>query len=114
MRERHQMSDAVRLVTAEELEQLHEADYRYALVQGRVIRMSPVGYQHGKIVTQMVFLLRDHLRGTAGGAVLTEVGFTLTTNPDTVRAPDVAFIRAERTPAKDPKGFWKGAPDLAI
>ena len=45
---------------------------------------------------------------------MTEVGFKLKSNPDTVRAPDVAFIRRDRIPNVDPRGFWQGPPDLAI
>jgi Uma2 family endonuclease len=48
------------------------------------------------------------------GTVVTEVGFVIAANPDTVRAPDLAFIRQERLPPVDPRGFWRGAPDLAV
>jgi Uma2 family endonuclease len=34
--------------------------------------------------------------------------------PDTVRAPDVAFVQAERIPPSSVKGFFQGAPDLAV
>lgn len=30
------------------------------------------------------------------------------------KAPDLAFIRRERIPVIDPKGFWNGPPDLAV
>lgn len=44
-----------------------------------------------------------------------ETGFVLTTNPDTVRAPDIAFIRQKRVAEIGrSKGFWKGPPDLAV
>jgi len=46
--------------------------------------------------------------------VATELGFELARDPDTVSAPDVAFIRRERIPPEEPRGFWKGPPDLAI
>jgi Uma2 family endonuclease len=45
---------------------------------------------------------------------MTEVGFKLASNPDTVRAPDVAFIRQDRIPTPEPRGFWNGPPDLAF
>jgi Uma2 family endonuclease len=108
------MRDTSPVVTAEELEKFPEDDYRYELVAGRVIKMSPVGYQHGRIVMQLGYLLKRHLEGLGLGVVLTEVGFKLASNPDTVRAPDVAFIRQERIPAPDPRGFWNGPPDLAV
>lgn len=36
-------------------------------------------------------------------------------DPDTVRAPDVSYVRAERVPPGGaPEGFWDCAPDLAV
>jgi Uma2 family endonuclease len=42
-----------------------------------------------------------------------ETGFQLSRDPDTVRAPDVAFVRTGRPPIP-PRGFYPGAPDLAV
>jgi Uma2 family endonuclease len=108
------MSETARIITAEELEKFPDDDYRYELVEGRVIRMSPVGYQHGRIVMRFGFLLSRHLQLGKLGVVLTEVGFKLASNPDTVRAPDVAFVRKDRIPSPDPRGFLAGPPDLAV
>lgn len=108
------MSETSRLVTADELEKYPDDDYRYELVDGRVIRMSPVGFQHGRIVTRLLARLERHAAKHRLGTVLTEVGFKLRSNPDTVRAPDVAFIRQDRLPSADPQGFWNGPPDLAV
>ena len=48
-------------------------------------------------------------------AVMTETGFVLATNPDTVLAPDISFVRRERIPASGvPASFWRGAPDVAV
>lgn len=58
--------------------------------------------------------LRLHVKSNKLGEVWTEVGFRLASNPDTVRAPDIAFVRRDRLPAKDARGFYRGAPDLAI
>jgi Uma2 family endonuclease len=108
------MSETTRLVTAEELEKLPEDEFKYELVAGRLIRMSPVGYLHGKIALQFAALLVRYLEGRDLGTAVIEVGFRLASNPDTVRAPDVAFIRRDRIPPVDPKGFWQGPPDLAV
>jgi Uma2 family endonuclease len=107
------MPETGRLVTAEELEKFPDDDYRYELVEGRLIRMSPVGLPHGEIVMNIGARLLPHVRRQGLGLVVTEVGFTLKRNPDTVRAPDVAFIRRDRLPA-DRRGFYNGPPDLAI
>jgi len=44
-----------------------------------------------------------------------ETGFKLTSNPDTVRAPDIAFVSEDRIPETGiPQKFWDGPPDLAV
>ena len=109
------MSYATPLVTAEELERLPEDEYRYELVEGRLIRMSPVAPLHGSLAATFIMLLTQHVKAHKLGAVGTEVGFKLASNPDTVRAPDVSFIRRERiAPTGFRKGFWQGSPDLAV
>jgi len=55
-----------------------------------------------------------HAQERGLGAVVTEVGFKLASNPDTVRAPDVAFVRQDRIPKPEPRGVWNGPPDLAV
>ena len=37
-------------------------------------------------------------------------GFLIAQNPDTVRAPDVAFLQAQRVGERLPKGFFPGRP----
>jgi Uma2 family endonuclease len=55
------------------------------------------------------------LRTHASGRLLAaETGFVLSTNPDTVRAPDVAFVRNERIPDPLPRGYARFAPDLVV
>ena len=108
------MPEITRLVTAEELEKFPDDDYRYELVEGRVVRMSPVGFRHGATVVRFCALLMRHAQERGLGAVVTEVGFKLASNPDTVRAPDVAFIRQDRIPTPEPRGFWNGTPDLVV
>ncbi|MCU0493716.1 MAG: Uma2 family endonuclease [Chloroflexaceae bacterium] len=88
---------------------------RRELVQGEVRWMSPAGFHHGRLVMNIATPLDQHVRQHQLGVVCAaETGFLLATNPDTVRAADVAFIRQERianTP--QPEGYWHGAPDLA-
>ncbi len=108
------MSAAAPLITAEELERFPGNDRRYELVEGRLVRMSPIGVGHGQVVAQIMFLLHAYVRERRLGAAWTEVGFTLTRRPDTVRAPDIAFVRRDRIPSPVPRGFFAGVPDLAI
>ncbi|MCC6123699.1 MAG: Uma2 family endonuclease [Pirellulales bacterium] len=86
-----------------------------ALVQGELIAMSPAGYDHGWIACNIAGALRDFVKAKKLGRVTTaEAGFFISRNPDTVRAPDVAFVRAERIPPGGQKKFFGGPPDLAV
>ncbi len=78
--------------------------------------MSPAGFRHGAIVARLTGALVQHIDahdlGEVSGA---ETGFKLASDPDTVRAPDVAFVRRERIPDGElTEKFWPGAPDLAV
>jgi Uma2 family endonuclease len=106
------MAGLTPLVTAEELER--SPDRWFELVEGRLVRVSPVGFRHGKVVMNLGFLLMQHPDARRLGYVVTEVGFKLASNPDTVRAPDLAFVRHERVPVPNPKGFVDGPPDFAV
>jgi Uma2 family endonuclease len=109
------MSTCEPLVTAEEFARIPDDNWRYELVEGRVVRMSLPGARHGALATRIAFLLCEHVDRRNLGVVVTPSGFKLATNPDTVRGPDVAFIRRERIPpAGLPESFWAGAPDLAV
>jgi Uma2 family endonuclease len=75
--------------------------------------MPPPGFYHGKITINVSEPLKAYVKANNLGVVLAEAGFELA--PDTVRAPDVAFIRRERFEAVgNIPGYWPGAPDLAI
>jgi len=107
------MPHATHLVTAEEFERWPDDGYRHELVKGRIVRMSRPGYRHGLIVGRVAFLLELHQQSRFG-AIAPEAGVKLTTNPDTVRGPDVAFVRWDRMSSGIPRGFFNGAPDLAV
>jgi Uma2 family endonuclease len=111
------MVAAEKLMTAEELMRLPTGmGKRYELVQGELKTMSPGGSRHGRISVRIGGLLDQFVRAKKLGAVFgAETGFILRRNPDTVRAPDAAFVAAARIPAQGlPPGYWPGAPDLAV
>lgn len=105
-----------RRMTADELFELPDDGFhRYELIRGELIQMPPPGAQHGGIAARVVTLLDPHVRRERLGAVLGETGCRLEGDPDTVRAPDAAFIARERLPAGGlPERYWQGAPDLAV
>lgn len=105
------------LTTAAELLQMPMGmGKRYELVAGELRVMSPAGWEHGEIVhniaTVLGYFIRQNGLGRGFGA---ETGFQLSREPDTVLAPDFAFIAKESLPSTDPPAaFWPGAPDLAV
>jgi len=77
--------------------------------------MSPAGFDHGRFASRIVAALENHVAGRGLGVVTTaEAGFQLARDPDTVRAPDAAFVRAERIPPDGVKGYFQGPPDIAV
>jgi Uma2 family endonuclease len=85
------------------------------LVRGELIMMSPSGFQHGRIANRIAARLEWFVAKHSLGVVTTaEAGYQIGHDPDTVRAPDVAFVRTERIPSVEPKGYYQGAPDLAV
>jgi Uma2 family endonuclease len=109
------MSVVTRPVTAEDLEKMPN-NQRRELVKGELRVMAPSGFDHGAIIDNLHFLLSRHVREQKLGRVLgAETGFKLASNPDTVRGADISFVEASRIPPTGrPKGFWSGAPDLAV
>lgn len=103
-------------MTADELLAMPDDDWRYELVKGELIRMAPAGSEHGEVAMDLAGPLHQHVKAhNLGKVYAAETGFKLESNPDTVRAPDIAFIRRERVEQIGrPKGFWPGAPDLAV
>ncbi len=110
------MSTEVQLMTADELLALPHGQFRYELINGELKKMSPAGHDHGRIVMQLAGPLQQFVKEKKLGKIYAaETGFLLTTDPDTVRAPDVAFIRQERVDRVGrSKGYWIGPPDLAV
>jgi Uma2 family endonuclease len=102
------------LMTAEQLLQASVPNKRAELVRGRLVIREPAGWRHGAVAMNLAARLAQHVDLTGAGQLLAaETGFTLARNPDTVRAPDIAFVRRERLPS-DTTGFAELAPDLVV
>jgi Uma2 family endonuclease len=103
-------------MTAEEFIEICD-DQPSELVKGEFIAMSPAGGRHGKFTLRVGRIVGDfvdeHDLGEVFGA---ETGFILFRDPDTVRAPDFAFIAKERLHliADVFDEFLPIAPDLVV
>jgi Uma2 family endonuclease len=103
------------LLTAEQLLQMSIPHKRTELVRGVLVVREPAGGRHGQVAMNLALRLGAHVeRSRAGQLFAAETGFTLRRGPDTVRAPDVAFIRRERLPDPIPVAFPELAPDLVV
>lgn len=103
-------------VTAEELLRKPDDGFRYELVEGELRKTPPAGSDHGYIALRVASRLERHVTANAlGRAYAAETGFLIARDPDTVRAPDAAFVSRERVEkAGHVMGYWPGAPDLAV
>jgi Uma2 family endonuclease len=111
------MSTEVQLMTADELLAMPDDGFVYELIKGELIKVSPPpGHEHGLIAMNIAGLLYEYVKKNGlGNVYAAETGFLLEQDPDTVRAPDAAFVRRERIQKAGPvKGYWIGPPDLAV
>jgi Uma2 family endonuclease len=107
------MSTTTHLMTAEDLIDLPDG-HKYELVKGVLLTMSPSGFNHGRVTMNLSAFLASYIKANnLGVACAAETGFKLEHNPDTVLAPDFAFISKER-PVQHSLGFLEMAPDLAV
>ena len=106
------------LLTAEELFRLSSSGRRYELVKGELYDMSPEGARHGGVAMEVPTLLGAHVNANQLGRVFAaETGFIVRRDPDTVRAPDVAFVAKDRLPPPPRRAAGRIhdlAPDLAV
>ena len=103
-----------RPMTADELLNMPDDSFRYELVRGELRKMPFADHVHSERALAIGASLLIHARANRLGRVYgADTGFELA--PDHVRAPDAAFVRAERADAaQDSDGFFPGPPDLAV
>ena len=104
------------LLTADDLTKQPDDGTRYELVKGVLRKMPPAGFEHGICAAEIGSRLNVHVRTHQLGYVCgAETGFKIAQNPDTVRAPDAAFVQQASIEQQGVvKGYWEGAPDLAV
>ena len=101
---------------ASDLKCLRSDSCRYELISGSVENRPFKSGLCGSIANKLLSLLNSHVDSKCLGSIFTSgTGFLIETNPDTVRAPDGAFVKQDRWEQLDEtEGFLELAPDLAI
>lgn len=104
------------LMTADDLMKMPNDGWRYELIEGVLYRMAPGGMEHSGIGVNLLAPLSTFVRERRLGRVYgPDAGYFFQRHPDTVRAPDVTFVRTDRLPnAADLKGYSPVVPDLAV
>jgi Uma2 family endonuclease len=83
---------------------------------GKWVPVTRSTWRHGKIAANVCVLLRLYARENPGWSIAVgDPGTKLGHDPDILRGPDVAMVRAEREPqGRGVDGWLEGAPDLAV
>ena len=104
-----------KLMTADELLKMPKGDgRRFELIRGVLIEKMPGGDPHSEAVVRTGTVLTVFSDDNDYGDVRSgEPGYRLDRDPDTVRAPDVAWFAPGRLIRGRP-GFPELAPDLAV
>lgn len=101
------------MMTAEELQRVHLPGKSTELVRGRLVVREPPGTYHGKIAGRLIIRVGAFAEAHRLGEVFgQDTGFRIASNPDTVRAPDLAFVANDRLVHIGRSGYAALAPDL--
>jgi Uma2 family endonuclease len=110
-------------MTAEQLLGYEIPGKRLELVRGQLLVREPASFRHGALTMRIGVAIANHLVSEQlaqgwpqprGRVATADPGFTLARRPDTVRAPDIAYVSRDRHSAPMPEGFPEFAPDLAV
>ena len=103
-----------KLITADELLLMPDDGYQYELVKGELTeKMPPPGDGHGDVSGRFAIAIGRYSEDNDYGVIRDNAGFQLESDPDTVRAPDVAWISPGRVEGFSP-GYRFMVPDLAV
>lgn len=103
-------------MTVEDLYAMPEDGLKHELQSGLLVSEPLPGFRQGVVASRIASRLTQHVERHRLGVVLSnDSGFVLARSPDTVRGPDVAFVRKGRYEhLDDPTKAFNGAPDLAV
>lgn len=103
---------ATQTMTADQLFDRSPELGRCELIHGELTMMSPAGGGHGRIAAKLAYFLQAWANEHGGDVYGAETGFVLERQPDTVRAPDAAWISPQRSAEADTAKFIPIAPDF--
>lgn len=100
------------LQTAEDLLRFREPGKTAELVRGVLVVQEPPGSAHGARAARLAGRVGAFVeRHDLGEVFAQDTGFRIERDPDTVRAPDVAFVARDRLARIPEEGYAELAPD---
>ena len=103
------------LQTAEDLLRFREPGKTAELVRGVLVVREPPYTSHGGRAARLTVRIGAFVEREGLGAVFAQdTGFQIERDPDTVRAPDVAFVARDRLGQIREDGYAAVAPDLVV
>ena len=105
-----------KLLTADDLLELHSKGVRGELIRGVLCETMSTGRKHGLIVGKLSYTLGTVIYPQGLGSIMaSDSGVLLKRDPDTVREPDIAYFSVEKMPYGDESpGYADVIPDLVV
>jgi Uma2 family endonuclease len=104
-------------MTVDQFVELQEIDarYRFELVRGRLEVQEGPGALHGLTTARLATVLHAFVEAHQLGTVFIGTATLMRKDPDTIRKPDISFVRHDRMPPEDQLvSYFRIVPDLAI
>jgi Uma2 family endonuclease len=102
-------------MTAEEFLAMPDDGQLHELIDGEVVSMPPAGDDHcvreSVIMGYVAHWVYEHHLGVVH---MSNAGFLIRRDPDTVRSPDGAFTQASRRANQPVRGYTDTVPDLVL
>ena len=108
------MATSTTLLSLAEFQDLPDNGMRHELSEGELIEMPPPKYLHSHVAHRFFEVLLEAARTQARNRLFVEAGYRLSSDPPTVRQPDVSFVNLERLAATPHDDWIEGVPELAI
>lgn len=101
--------------TAEDLERLSAQGFPYELIRGELRERMLAGGLHGSATSRLSYYAGSVIMGgDLGTTFAAGTGFLVGRTPDTVLAPDFAFVAKDRLPDPLPESYVPVVPDIVL
>jgi Uma2 family endonuclease len=101
-------------LTLEQFAQLPRDEARHEIDAGTLIILPPVKSLHSRVARSVFIALQACLDKAGLSEAFLEAGYVLSSDPLTIRQPDISVLRKERIAATEADSYFEGAPDLAV